>query len=69
MYRGFLLSNDIYTEALNLLKERFGNTQLIINTHVSHLMKVRIAEERNVSKLRNFLDTVRVMYELSAIMV
>ena len=64
MYRGFLLSNDIYTEALNLLKERFGNTQLIINTHVSHLMKVGIVEEGNVSKLRNFLDTVRVMYEL-----
>ena len=29
-----------------------------INTHVNQLMKVRIVEEENVSKLRNFLDAV-----------
>ena len=55
---GFLLTNDNYKEALNLLKERFRNTQLIINTHVSQLMKVGIVEDGHVSKLRNFLDTV-----------
>ena len=54
---GFLLTNDNYREALNLLKERFGNTQLIINTHLSQLMKPGIVEEGNVSKLRNFFNT------------
>ena len=54
---GFLLTNDNYREARNLLKERFGNTQLIINTHVSQLMKLGIVEEGNVSKLRNFFNT------------
>ena len=29
-----------------------------VNTHVNQLMKVRIVEEENVSKLRNFLDAV-----------
>ena len=55
---GFLLTNDNYTEALNLLKECFGNTQFIGNMHMNQLMKVGIVEEGNVSKLPNFLDTV-----------
>ena len=53
-----LLTNDNYVEALNLLKEGFGNTQLIINAHVSILMKTSVVEEGNVHRLRNFLDTV-----------
>ena len=53
-----LLTNDNYVEALNLLKERFGNTQLIINAHVSQLMKTSVVEEGNVHRLRNVLDTV-----------
>ena len=55
---GFLLTNDNYTETLNLSKERFGNIQLIIITYVSQLMKVGIVEEGTISKLRNSLDTV-----------
>ena len=53
-----ILTNDNYVEALNLLKERFSNTQLIINAHVSQLMKTSVVEEGNVHRLRNFLDTV-----------
>ena len=48
----------IIQKPLNLLIERFRNTQLIFNTHVSQLMKVGIVEKGNVSKLRIFLDTV-----------
>ena len=66
---GFLLTDDNYRKALNLLKERFGNTQLLINTHVSQIMKLGIVAEGNVSKLHNFLNTVKSMYELLAIKV
>ena len=52
------LTNDNYSEALKLLKERFGNTQLIINAHVSQLMKTSVVEEGNAPRLCNFLDTV-----------
>ena len=53
-----LLTDDNYVEDLNLLKERFGNTQLIINARVSQLIKTSVVEEGNVHRLRNFLDTV-----------
>ena len=53
-----LLTNANYVEAMKLLKERFGNTQLIINAHVSQLMKTSAVEEGNVPRLHNFLDTV-----------
>lgn len=55
---GFLLTYGNCTEGQKNLKERFGNTRLIIKTHVRHFLKVGIAEEGNVSKLHNFLDTV-----------
>ena len=55
---GFLLTYGNCTEDQKNLKERFGNTRLIIKTHVRHFLKVGIAEEGNVSKLHNFLDTV-----------
>ena len=55
---GFLLTYGNYTEGQKNLKERFGNTRLIIKTHVRHFLKVGIVEEGKVSKLHNFLDTV-----------
>ena len=34
---GVPLSNENYIEAMNLLKERYGNSQLIISTHMNRL--------------------------------
>ena len=43
---GLTLSSENYEEGINLLKNRFGNTQTLISTHIETLL--------NVNKVRNF---------------
>jgi len=39
--KGFVLSTENYKEALGLLKERFGNPQVLISAHLDALIKIR----------------------------
>ena len=56
---GFPLTNDNYAEALDLLKTRYGNPQLVISAHMAKIMQIeKITRDRNTTELRNLLDTV-----------
>lgn len=37
---GLTLSSENYTEAINVLKDRFGNEQVLISAHVESLLKI-----------------------------
>ena len=56
---GFPLTNDNYDEALKMLKERYGNPQLIISAHMNKIMKIeKISRTGHANELRNLLDSV-----------
>ena len=54
---GFPLPNANYIKALELLKERYGNPQLVISAHMTKIMEMKKLNESNVEDLRNLLDT------------
>ena len=56
MYRGFPLSHKNYEEAVKLLKERYGNKQLIISTHMNNLIKLVKIISYNVTIFRHLYD-------------
>ena len=47
---GFTLSSENYNEAIDIFKNRFGNTQTLISALMETLL--------NVNKVRNFDDTI-----------
>ena len=56
---GLSLTNENYPKALDLLKERYGNVQMIISAHMSELLKLQpITSEEDVSYLRFFYDNI-----------
>ena len=56
--QGFSLTNENYCEAIKLLKERFGNKQLIISSHVNKLLKVKPISSENVKGIRLLYDNI-----------
>ena len=50
---GLSLTNDNYSEALNLLKNRFGNNLVIISAHMNTLVKLPSVNNEDVKALRN----------------
>ncbi|XP_052785982.1 uncharacterized protein LOC128221411 [Mya arenaria] len=54
---GLSLSNENYRVAVNILKERFGDTQEVIDLHYNKLINIRPAGDY-VESLRKFLDTM-----------
>ena len=55
---GFPLTSANYGQALDLLRERFGNPQLIISAHMKRLMEMKsVNKAYNVTELRHLLDT------------
>ena len=54
---GLSLTNDNYNEALNLLRNRFGNN-LIISAHMNILVKLPSVNNKDVKALRKFYDDV-----------
>ena len=50
---GLSLTNDNYSEALNLLKNRFGNNQVIISARMNTLVKLPSVNNEDVKALRN----------------
>ena len=55
---GIPLTNKNYSEAWNLLQERFGNPQLICTTHMMRMLKIEKAAGKNVKELRRVYDEV-----------
>lgn len=54
---GLALSNENYEVAINLLSERYGNKQEIVDLHYSKLINIPPPKNKK-SDLRHFLDTV-----------
>ena len=49
---GLALTNQNYLEVVELLKQRYGNTQLLINTCMEQFVKLdKIGKSNDVSKL------------------
>ena len=54
--KGLTLSNENYAQALNLLKERFGNPQVLISVHLDALIKIKkVKSVDNVEALRKIV--------------
>ncbi|GBM01529.1 hypothetical protein AVEN_202404-1 [Araneus ventricosus] len=58
---GFALSDENYYQALNLLKQRFGREELVINAHMAKLLNLLpVNDSNNIYGLRKLYDTVEV---------
>ena len=56
---GLALTDSNYEVAVKLLKERFGNRQLIINSHMDALLNVSgVTSSSNIKNVRTLYDTV-----------
>ena len=55
---GFSLTNDNYKEGLELLKNRYGNTQQIIAAQMNVLVKMSSVDNEDLSGLRKLFDDV-----------
>lgn len=54
---GYQLSNENYVVAINILKKRFGNKQLIIDAHYRSLSHLPPATNQ-ITKLRSCYDNI-----------
>ncbi|GFV86330.1 uncharacterized protein TNCV_1468931 [Trichonephila clavipes] len=54
---GFPISDDNYDRALDLLKDRFGNKNMLINAHLSNLLNLTpVRNSTDIVGLRNLYD-------------
>ena len=54
---GLTITNDNYKEAIELLKKRFGDKQIILSKHIEHLMEIpKVTLNEDLKKLRTLLD-------------
>ena len=54
---GLTLTNENYEKALTILKERYGNKQAIVSTHMENLANLRVvSSDANVTGLRKLFD-------------
>lgn len=47
-----VITKDSHREAINILKDRFNNKQLIILSHIVSLMKLATVRENDLRQLR-----------------
>ena len=57
---GLTLTKENYSAAVKLLKERFGDEQVIIQAHMDALLALEKVEEGNVTELRKLCDVIEV---------
>ena len=57
---GLPLRERTYAAAVELLRERFGNKQKVINTHMDQLIELRSCETANASQLRLLYDKINI---------
>ena len=56
---GLALTSANYEKAVDLLKQRFGQKQVIINSHMDHLLNLTpVTDSRDLWKLRKLYDTI-----------
>lgn len=56
---GLTLTSANYDEAIEILRKRFGNKQLIINKHMEQLLSIdRVSSQHDVKGLRQLYDTI-----------
>ena len=57
--KGLRLSNENYPKALDMLKERFGNPQILISVHMNKILELEsVSSVSNVKQLRNLYDSI-----------
>ena len=53
------LTNKNYGKALTVLKERYGNKQAIVSTHMKKLANLQVvSSDANIKGLRKLLDEI-----------
>ena len=57
---GLGITSSNYKHALEILHERFGDPQLIINTHMDTLLSLRPVSSENVNDLREIYDIIEI---------
>ena len=57
---GFPLTNDNYSNVWNILKERYGNPQLITSCHINNLIELEAVSGSNVKDLRDLFDKIKI---------
>ena len=58
---GLALTNKNYLEAVEVLKQYYGNPQLLINTYKEQFIKLdKIEKSNNVSRLRTFFNKIEI---------
>ena len=58
--KGLAITEDNYQAALDILQERFGNSQQIISVHMDELLKIQPCNGEKSSQLRYIYDKVSV---------
>ena len=58
----FPLTNDDYSSVWNLLKERYGNPQLITSCHINNLIELEAVSGSNVKDLRDLFHKIRINF-------
>ena len=57
--KGLRLSNDNYRKALDMLKDRFGNPQILISAHMNKILELEpVFSISDVKELRCLYDSV-----------
>ena len=60
---GMSVTDAHYETAINLLKKRFGKTEVIQRAHINHLMNLApVYNERNTSRLRTLHDQIEAHF-------
>ena len=57
---GLPIRDRTYDAAVEMLKERFGNTQKIISMHMDKLVKLKSCESENIVALRSIYDQINI---------
>ena len=56
---GLALTSTNYEKAIDILKSRYGQRQVIINSHMEHLLNLQaVTDSRELRKLRKLYDTI-----------
>ena len=58
--KGLAITDENYQAALDILQERFGNSQQIISAHMDELLKLQPCSSEKSSQLRYMYDKVSV---------
>lgn len=58
---GFSLSKENYLQAISLLKERFGRSDVVINAHMNKLLNIEpVKSSMNIVALRKMYDDIEI---------